>query len=231
MFDFSIIADEWPTYLEGLMNTCWLVLVSLIAGLCIAIPMGVLRNSQNVLLRYPAWAYIYFFRGTPLLVQLFIIYYGAGQWQWLQTTGAWKWFQEAWFCSLLAFALNTGAYTAEIVRGSIQMIPKGELEAAASFGMSHWQMLRHIVLPSALRRALPAYSNEVILMLHGSSVAGVITVVDLTGAARIINARYYTPFEAFITAGVLYLVLSLMLVWGFRRLERRWYAHLRPRIG
>lgn len=231
MFDFSIIADEWPTYLEGLMNTSWLVLVSLIAGLCIAIPMGVLRNSQNVLLRYPAWAYIYFFRGTPLLVQLFIIYYGAGQWQWLQTTGARKWFQEAWFCSLLAFALNTGAYTAEIVRGSIQMIPKGELEAAASFGMSHWQMLRHIVLPSALRRALPAYSNEVILMLHGSSVAGVITVVDLTGAARIINARYYTPFEAFITAGVLYLVLSMMLVWGFRRLERRWYAHLRPRIG
>ena len=231
MFDFSIIADEFPSYLEGLMNTSWLVLVSLIAGLCIAIPMGVLRNSQNVLLRYPAWAYIYFFRGTPLLVQLFIIYYGAGQWQWLQTTGAWKWFQEAWFCSLLAFALNTGAYTAEIVRGSIQMIPKGELEAAASFGMSHWQMLRHIVLPSALRRALPAYSNEVILMLHGSSVAGVITVVDLTGAARIINARYYTPFEAFITAGVLYLVLSMMLVWGFRRLERRWYAHLRPRIG
>ena len=80
MFDFSIIADEWPTYLEGLMNTSWLVLVSLIAGLCIAIPMGVLRNSQNALLRYPAWAYIYFFRGTPLLVQLFIIYYGAGQW-------------------------------------------------------------------------------------------------------------------------------------------------------
>ena len=97
MFDFSIIADEWPTYLEGLMNTSWLVLVSLIAGLCIAIPMGVLRNDQNALLRYPAWAYIYFFRGTPLLVQLFIIYYGAGQWQWLQTTGAWKWFQEAWF--------------------------------------------------------------------------------------------------------------------------------------
>ncbi len=231
MFDFSIIAGEWPTYLEGLINTSWLVLVSLIAGLCIAIPMGIFRSSQSALLRYPAWIYIYFFRGTPLLVQLFIIYYGAGQWHWLQTTGAWRWFQEAWFCSLLAFALNTGAYTAEIVRGSIQMIPKGELEAAASFGMSQGQMLRHIILPSALRRALPAYSNEVILMLHGSSVAGVITVVDLTGAARIINARYYSPFEAFVTAGVLYLMLSLMLVWCFRRLERRWYAHLRPRIG
>ena len=132
---------------------------------------------------------------------------------------------------MVAFALNTGAYTAEIVRGAIQMIPKGELEAAASFGMTKWQMLRHIILPSALRRALPAYSNEVILMLHGSSVAGVITVVDLTGAARIINARYYTPFEAFITAGLLYLCLSMTLVWCFRRLEKKWYAHLRPRVG
>jgi arginine/ornithine transport system permease protein len=231
MFDFSIIFNEWPTYLEGLKNTIWLVAVALLAGLSIAIPVGIIRSSSNALLRSPAWAYIYFFRGTPLLVQLFIIYYGAGQWQWLQHSWAWKWFQEAWFCSLLAFALNTGAYTAEIVRGAIQMIPKGELEAAAAFGMSYWQMLRHIILPSALRRALPAYSNEVILMLHGSSVAGVITVVDLTGAARIVNARYYMPFEAFITAGLLYLMLSLVLVWGFRHLERRWYAHLRPRIG
>lgn len=132
MFDFSIILDEWPTYLEGLINTIWLVSVSLLVGLSIAIPVGILRNSQNTLLRYPAWSYIYFFRGTPLLVQLFIIYYGAGQWQWLQHSWAWKWFQEAWFCSLLAFALNTGAYTAEIVRGAIQMIPKGELEAAAA---------------------------------------------------------------------------------------------------
>ena len=140
MFDFSIIYNEWPTYLEGLINTVWLVAVSLLAGLSIAIPVGILRNSQSAVLRYPAWAYIYFFRGTPLLVQLFIIYYGAGQWQWLQHSWAWKWFQEAWFCSLLAFALNTGAYTAEIVRGAIQMIPKGELEAAAAFGMSRWQM-------------------------------------------------------------------------------------------
>jgi arginine/ornithine transport system permease protein len=231
MFDFSIIFNEWPTYLEGLKNTIWLVAVALLAGLSIAIPVGIIRSSSNAVLRSSAWAYIYFFRGTPLLVQLFIIYYGAGQWQWLQHSWAWKWFQEAWFCSLLAFALNTGAYTAEIVRGAIQMIPKGELEAAAAFGMSYWQMLRHIILPSALRRALPAYSNEVILMLHGSSVAGVITVVDLTGAARIVNARYYMPFEAFITAGLLYLMLSLVLVWGFRHLERRWYAHLRPRIG
>ena len=189
MFDFSILADEWPTYLEGLINTSWLVAVSLVLGLCIALPMALARNSSNPLLRLPAWAYIYFFRGTPLLVQLFIIYYGAGQWQALRESWLWQWLQEAWFCALLAFALNTAAYTAEIIRGALNTIPKGEKEAALAFGMTQWQTFKNILLPSAARRALPAYSNEVIFMLHGSAVAGIITVVDLTGAARIINSR------------------------------------------
>lgn len=227
--DFSIIFKEWPTYLLGLGNTVWLVAVSLVIGLSIAIPLALCRNSKNPLLRLPAWAYIYFFRGTPMLVQLFIIYYGAGQWQALENSWAWTFFQQAWFCALLSFALNTAAYTAEIIRGAILMIPKGELEAAEAYGMSRWQILRCIQLPSALRRALPAYSNEVIFMLHGSAIAGLITVVDLTGAAKIITARYYAPFEAFLSAGLLYMMLSLMLVWGFRRLEQRWLVHLRPR--
>ena len=229
MFDFSIIAQEWPTYLQGSGNTVWLVALSLFLGLLIAIPLGICRNSSNPLVRLPAWAYIYFFRGTPLLVQLFIIYYGAGQWGWLKESWAWNWFQEAWFCALLSFMLNTSAYTAEIIRGAIRTIPRGEIEAAQAFGMTPWQTMKGIVLPSALRRALPAYSNEVIFMLHGSAVAGIITVVDLTGAARIINARYYSPFEAFLTAGLLYMMLSLCLVWLFRRLELRWHVHLRPR--
>nr|MBP8220194.1 ABC transporter permease [Aeromonadaceae bacterium] len=207
----------------------WLVALSLFLGLLIAIPLGICRNSSNPLVRLPAWGYIYFFRGTPLLVQLFIIYYGAGQWGWLKESWAWNWFQEAWFCALLSFMLNTSAYTAEIIRGAIRTIPRGEIEAAQAFGMTPWQTMKGIVLPSALRRALPAYSNEVIFMLHGSAVAGIITVVDLTGAARIINARYYSPFEAFLTAGLLYMMLSLCLVWLFRRLELRWHVHLRPR--
>ena len=125
--------------------------------------------------------------------------------------------------------LNTAAYTAEIIRGAIRTIPRGEIEAAQAFGMTPWQTMKGIILPSAMRRALPAYSNEVIFMLHASAVAGIITVVDLTGAARIINARYYSPFEAFLTAGLLYMMLSLCLVWLFRRLEQRWHVHLRPR--
>ena len=229
MFDFSIIRDEWPLYLQGLGTTVWLVGVSLILGLCIAVPMALCRNSENRWLRLPAWAYIYFFRGTPMLVQLFIIYYGAAQWSELRDTWAWRWFQEAWFCALLCFSLNTAAYTAEIIRGAIRTTPKGELEAAQAFGMSQWQVIRCILLPSAFRRALPAYSNEVIFMLHGSAVAGIITVIDLTGAARIINSRYYSPFEAFITAGFCYMVLSFTLVWLFRRLELRWHVHLKPR--
>ena len=229
MCDFSSSAQEWPTYLQGLGKTFWLVALSLFLGLLIAIPLGICRNSSNPLVRLPAWGYIYFFRGTPLLVQLFIIYYGAGQWGWLKESWAWNWFQEAWFCALLSFMLNTSAYTAEIIRGAIRTIPRGEIEAAQAFGMTPWQTMKGIVLPSALRRALPAYSNEVIFMLHGSAVAGIITVVDLTGAARIINARYYSPFEAFLTAGLLYMMLSLCLVWLFRRLELRWHVHLRPR--
>lgn len=135
----------------------------------------------------------------PCWCSSFIIYYGAGQWDGLRHSWAWEWFQEAWSCALLlSFSLNTAAYTAEIIRGAIRTIPKGEIEAAQAFGMTPWQTMRCIVLPSAFRRALPAYSsNEVIFMLHGSAVAvGIITVVDLTGAAKIINARYYSPFEA-----------------------------------
>jgi len=229
MFDFSILRDEWRVFLEGLLTTSWLVSLSLLLGLSIAIPLALCRNSQKAWLRLPAWGYIYFFRGTPLLVQLFLIYYGAGQWAGLRESWAWYWLQEAWFCALLAFTLNTAAYTAEIVRGAIQTMPKGEIEAAQAFGMTPWQTLRCILLPSALRRALPAYSNEVIFMLHGSAVAGIITVLDLTGAARIINARYYSPFEAFLTVGLLYMMLSMLIVWSFRQLERRWHGHLRPR--
>ncbi|MGY3902058.1 ABC transporter permease [Aeromonas lusitana] len=227
--DFSIILKEWPTYWQGLYTTILLVAASLALGLALAVPLGILRNSRNWLIKGPIWAYIYFFRGTPLLVQLFIIYYGAAQWEWLKNSAAWDLFAEAWFCALLAFTLNTGAYTAEIVRGAVMNMPKGQIEAANAFGMTRWQTLTRIILPNSFRRALPAYSNEVIFMLQGSAVAGIITIVDLTGAARIINSRYYSPFEAFLTAGLLYLMLTFVIVWLFKKWEARWHAHLRPR--
>lgn len=136
--------------------------------------------------------------------------------------------ENAWFCALVAFFLNTSAYTAEIIRGAINGLPKGEVEAAKAYGMSTPKTYRRIILPSALRRALPAYSNEVIFMLHGSAVAGIVTIMDLTGAARLVNSRYYAPFESFLTAGLFYMALTFIIIAIFKFAEKRFLAYLRP---
>ncbi|MDJ0876300.1 MAG: ABC transporter permease [Desulfobacterales bacterium] len=226
--DIAIIFDNIGIYLEGLKTTAWLVSLSLLLGLLLAIPLAVLRTSKSYAVQAPIRAYIYFFRGTPLLVQMFIVYYGFGQFEVIKTSFVWPLFREAWFCALFTFTLNTGAYTTEILRGAIEATPHGEIEAAKAAGMSRLLMLRRIVLPSAFRRALPQYSNEIIFMLHGSSLASVITLVDITGAARIINSRFYSPYEAFLTAAVFYMTLTFMIVFLVKQLEKRWFAHLQP---
>ena len=226
--DLSIIFENIGIYLEGLKTTAWLVSLSLLLGLLLAVPLAVLRTAKAYAIQAPIRAYVYFFRGTPLLVQMFIVYYGFGQFDVIKTSFVWPLFKEAWFCALFTFTLNTGAYTTEILRGAIEATPHGEIEAAKAAGMSRLLMLRRIVLPSAFRRALPQYSNEIIFMLHGSSLASVITLVDITGAARIINSRFYSPYEAFLTAAVFYMALTFMIVFLVKRLEGRWFAHLRP---
>lgn len=222
--DFSVIIDSLPLYFEGLWTTFWLVGLSLIIGLVIAIPAGIARTSKNYLINFPVWCYSYFFRGTPLLVQLYLIYYGSNQFMQVRDT-LWE---HAWFCALVAFVLNTGAYTAEIFAGAIKGLDKGEIEAARAYGMSTWKIYRRIILPSALRRALPAYSNEVIFMLHGSAVAGIVTVMDITGVARLVNSRTYAPFEAFFTAGIFYMILSMSIIYAFKVSEKRLLAYARP---
>ncbi|MGR5133527.1 ABC transporter permease [Vibrio alfacsensis] len=222
--DFSLIVESFPVYLDGLWTTVWLVALALVIGLGVSIPLAVARNSTNYALSLPSWTFIYFFRGTPLLVQLYLIYYGMDQFFPVKDT-LWE---NAWFCALVAFVLNTSAYTAEIIRGAINGLPKGEVEAAKAYGMSTFMTYRRIILPSALRRALPAYSNEVIFMLHGSAVAGIITIMDLTGAARLVNSRYYAPFESFLTAGLFYMALTFIILWCFKVAEKRFLAYLRP---
>lgn len=194
--------------------------LSLVIGLLCAIPLAIARNSKQKWFSLPAWGYIYFLRGTPLLVQLYLIYYGMDQWFPVKDT-LWE---HAWFCALVAFILNTSAYTAEIIRGAINGLPKGEVEAAKAYGMSRFQTYQRIILPSALRRSLPAYSNEVIFMLHGSAVAGIVTIMDLTGAARLVNSRYYAPFEAFLSAGLFYMALTFIILWCFKQAEQRFLA-------
>ncbi len=223
--DFSLIIDSLPIYLSGLWTTVWLVSLSLVIGLLCAIPLAIARNSKQKWFSLPAWGYIYFLRGTPLLVPLYLIYYGMDQWFPVKDT-LWE---HAWFCALVAFILNTSAYTAEIIRGAINGLPKGEVEAAKAYGMSRFQTYQRIILPSALRRSLPAYSNEVIFMLHGSAVAGIVTIMDLTGAARLVNSRYYAPFEAFLSAGLFYMALTFIILWCFKQAEQRFLAYLKPR--
>ncbi|MCH7345166.1 ABC transporter permease [Pelomonas sp. CA6] len=227
--NLDTILENLPQYLDGAWLTAQLLLISLALGLLLAIPLAVLRSLPSPWISRPIWLYTYVFRGTPMLVQLFLIYYGLGQFEWMQQSALWPWFSSAWFCACLSFVLNTCAYTVEIIAGSIRALPAGEIEAAKALGMSRWVMLRRIVLPSALRRALPAYSNEAIFMLHGTSLASIVTIMDLTGVARTVNATYYIPFEAFITAAIFYFAMTLVLVGLFHKAEARWLKPLMPR--
>lgn len=220
-FNAGLILDSLPKLLEGAWLTIELVGLSVLIGLVIAVPVAVLRASANPLVRVLPWGYIFFFRGTPLLVQIFLIYYGLGQFEAVRESWAWMFLREAYWCAIIAFTLNTAAYSAEIFRGGIQGVPHGEIEAAKAIGMTRAQTLRRIVLPRAFRIALPAYGNEIIFMIKGSALASTITLMDLTGVARALVARTYKPVEVFLAAGILYLIIVYGVTWALRRLERR----------
>lgn len=222
----QVIIDSLPLYAQGAVVTLQLLVVSLLLGLVLALPLALLRSAHSPWAWRPVWCFTYVMRGTPLLVQLFLIYYGLAQFEAVRASLAWPWLRSPWFCAVLAFALNTGAYTTEILAGAIRAVPAGEIEAARAYGMPRRVTLLRLVLPQALRRALPAYSNEVVLMLHATSLASVVTLHDLTGVAREVNAAHYLPFEAFITAAVGYLLITVVLVALFHAAERRWLAPL-----
>jgi arginine/ornithine transport system permease protein len=227
--NFEAILETLPTYGAGVLVTLKLLVLSLLAGGLVALPLAVLRVLPQRWLHGPVWLFTYVIRGTPMLVQLFIIYYGLAQFEWVRESFAWPWLQSATFCAWLAFSINTCAYTTEIIAGALRTTPLGEIEAARAMGMSRALMLRRILLPAALRRAMPAYGNEAVMMLQGTSLASVVTLLDITGVARDVNARFYLPFEAFITAGVLYLVITLTMVGLLHAAEKRLLVHLRPR--
>ena len=226
---WDVVIDNWPLLLQGLWTTILYVSASLVLGLMLAIPLSIMRSSSNRFLSWPVWAFTYFFRGTPLLVQIYLIYYGLGQFESVRESFLWPMLREASWCALIGFTLNTAAYVTEILRGAIQSTSYGEVEAATACGMSRAQTYHRIILPGAFRRALPAYGNEVIFMLHGSVVAGVITILDIYGAAKKINALTYTYFESMLAAAVLYMLIVYLITRAFKWAESRWNAHLRPR--
>ena len=232
----ELIQEYWRNYLytdgyrtTGVAITLWLLVVSIGVGFCLSVPLAVARVSKNRWLSGVVWLYTYVFRGTPLYVQLLLCYTGLYSLQVVRGTPMLDAFlREGMNCTLLAFALNTCAYTTEIFAGAIKATSYGEIEAARAYGMSTFTMYRRVILPSALRRALPLYSNEVILMLHATTVAFTATVPDILKIARDVNSATYMSFEAFGIAALLYLAISFALVWLFRKAERRWLAYLRP---
>ncbi len=212
---------KWlPSFLDGAWLTLQLVGVSVIAGLILALPLGIARSSRHFPVRALPYAYIFFFRGTPLLVQLFLVYYGLAQFDVVRQGPLWPYLRDPYWCAIITMTLHTAAYIAEIIRGAIQNVPAGEVEAARALGMSRRQTLWHIILPRATRIGLPAYSNEVILMLKASALASTITLLELTGMARKIAARTYLHEEMFLTAGLIYPVIAFVLMQGFKLLER-----------
>ncbi|MBU9822498.1 ABC transporter permease [Rahnella sp. BCC 1045] len=213
----------------GLAITLWLLISSVVMGGLLAVPMAVGCVSSNKFLRYPIWLYTYVFRGTPLYVQLLVFYSGMYSLEIVRGTD----FLNAFFrsglnCTILALTLNTCAYTTEIFAGAIRSVPHGEIEAANAYGFSRFKLYTCIILPSALRTALPAYSNEVILMLHSTALAFTATVPDVLKIARDINSATYQPFYAFGIAAVIYLCVSFVLIGLFRKAEKRWLAHVKP---
>lgn len=234
--DWSVVTnpDSLAMFGQGLVTTAWLLASSLVIGGILALLCALALTSRYRLLKGVVGAYTFAIRGTPLLIQIYLIYYGLAQLEWIQerwdTVWPWVYFKDAVFCAVLAFSLNTAAYTAEMLAGSIRETAVGELEAAQAYGMTRFQIMRRIILPSAMRRTLPAYSNEVVMMLQSTSLASAIPgMLDITAAASRIYSDTYRPFEAFIAAAAIYLVATFVLVGVFRLLERRFLAYLAPR--
>jgi arginine/ornithine transport system permease protein len=225
--DWLLIAETLPQYVGGLKVSLMLLVISLATGFALSIPLAVARVSRRAWLSRPVWLFTFVMRGTPLLVQLFIIYHGLAQFEWIRESWAWYFLKNAWFCAWLAFALNTTAYTTEIFAGALRATPSGEVEAARSYGLGGFTLYRRILLPGALRRALPQYSNEVVGLMHATAIASTVTLVDITRVARDVYANHLLPAEAFGTAAVIYFVLTFALVGLFKLLEKRYLAHLR----
>ncbi len=219
---------EFPRLLDGALLTIELVGLSVLAGFAMAIPIALFRVARSPFLWAPAYGYIWFFRGTPLLVQIYVLYYGSGQFPWVTDSILWPVLREAYWCALISFTLNTAAYQAEVLRGAILGVPHGEIEAARACGMSGFLLFRRIVMPRAFRLALPPLGNEVILMLKGSAVVSLITLFDLMGTTRAIAARTWA-FEIFFIAGALYFAMTFVLTRCFNWIEYRLSPHLRER--
>lgn len=226
-FDLSLIASSLPIILQGLGLSLNLLVVSSLIGLALALAILLMRLSGLPWLIWPAKAYIYFFRGTPLLVQLFIIYHGLPQFEFIRHSFLWTVLREPYWCSVIALSLNTAAYVSEILRGGVLGVDRGLIEAGKALGLSRFQRSTRITAPLAIRLALPAYGNEVVSMLKSTALASTVTLMEMTGVARTIVAETFAPYEIFIAATIIYLVLVWIIQTLFGLVETRANRHVR----
>ncbi|MER9413847.1 MULTISPECIES: ABC transporter permease [unclassified Mesorhizobium] len=230
--DFAFFAEILPKLLAGLPLTLELAGTSILLGAILALALALAQRLRQPLIDWPIKGFVAVFRGTPLLVQIFLIYYGLGQFRpTLQELGLWGLFRDPYWCAILALTLNTAAYGSEILRGAMQSVPSGQIEAAQAFGMTRLMTLRRIVLPIALRQALPSYGNEIILMVKGTSLASIVTLMEITGIAQGIISQTYRAMEVFVCAGAIYLILNFIITRTLGRLEYNLSRHLRPASG
>ncbi len=220
--DLELMINSLPKLLNAAVITLKLLSVSLIIGLFIGLFFAILRLNKNIFINRFAYGYSYVFRGTPLLVQIFIIYFGLGQIEYLRSTILWSILKEPYWCAIIAFALNTGAYTSEILRSAFQTIKPGIIEAGKSLGISNKVIFYKIQIPIAIRQSLPAYGNEIILMMKGTSLASTVTIMDLTGVAKYIISTTFKPIEVFIVAGGIYLFMTFIIHNVIKFLEKKY---------
>ncbi len=226
-WDLAFVEKYGPKYINGLWITVKLVGISIVFGALLSLPVAMARMSSNPLARPVSFVYVYFFRGTPLLAQIFLVYYGAGVFvAELKSIGLWGFFREPWNCAVLTFSLNTAAYQAEILRGAIESVPRGQWEAARALGLKRIPTFWRIIMPQALIVALRPYGNEIILMIKGSAIVAIITVLDLMGETRRAFSRTY-DFQTYLWAAMFYLIIVEALRIGWDKLERRLTRHLK----
>lgn len=217
---WDIFLAAGPVILKGVHLTLLITVLAFILGQLVALPLALAANARNPLLKWPAETYIFFIRGSPLLVQLFLLYYGLGALPWMRETILWPVLRDPLNCAILAVGLNSAAYMGALVKGALAQVPHGLHEAGVNLGLGRWQRLTRITLPLVYRQILPVLSSEMTLVLKASSLASTITVMEMTGAARKFVSQTWAPFEAFMMAGVGYLVIGLVMAMIFRLIER-----------
>ena len=218
---FELMYESFFKIVQGIPLTLQVVIIATILGFVLAILVALMRISGRGILSIPAYYFVYLIRGTPLLLQLYFIYYGLGQFSFIRESFLWPILREPYWCGIITLTISTGAYSSEIIRGGIMSVSKGYLEASNALGMSKFMTFMKVTLPITFRQALPAYGNELILMVKASSLISIITLMEITGIARTIISKTYAPVEIFLVAGSIYLFINFLIVMSVNFAENK----------